>query len=140
MSKEEPIDSDIPKKRKLNAGFIFILFGFIMIAISYKPSIETVYCNAETLTPKPDVIMLGSSWCPYCYKARQYFTNKKVSYCEYNIEDDGEGQRLYSELNKAQNLPPGMPLGIPIIFIGERWLSGYDEHAIEKALSTLKPL
>ena len=80
--------------------------------------------------------MLGASWCPYCYKARKYFVDNKVSYCEYDIEDDSKGEQMYARINTN----PTMPLGIPILFIGSYTLSGFDEHSIKKLLSKDKTL
>lgn len=137
MTEENKTEKNTLKKRKLSAAFIFVAFGLVMIAMSYKPSIETVYCNTETLTPKPEVIMLGASWCPYCYQARRYFVEHGVNYCEYDIEDGGKGEQLYSKMNNTEY---GIILGIPILFIGEQQFSGYDEKKIEQALAKLKAL
>ncbi|MDH5388493.1 MAG: glutaredoxin family protein [Gammaproteobacteria bacterium] len=123
-----------PAKRRFNSLFIFGLFATVIFAISYKPSIETIYCNTETLSTKPDVVMLGAIWCPYCYKARKYFLNNEISYCEYNIEDNGEGEQMYADINTN----PLMPLGIPVLFIGDYTFSGFDQRRIEKALSEIK--
>ncbi|MCK4705514.1 MAG: hypothetical protein KAT90_08550 [Gammaproteobacteria bacterium] len=123
-----------PAKRRFNGLLIFGLFAVIIFTISYKPSIETVYCNTETLSTKPDVVMLGAIWCPYCYKARKYFVDNEVSYCEYDIEDNGKGEQMYADINTN----PTTPLGIPVIFIGDYTFSGFDQRRVEKALSETK--
>lgn len=128
-------ETKTPKQaRRGNGLLIFAIFAVILFAINYKPSVETIYCNAKTLSPKPEVIMLGATWCPYCYKARKYFIDNEVSYCEYDIEDDGKGKQIYTEMDKN----PMLPLGIPVLLIGDYKLSGFDQRSIEKALSINK--
>lgn len=122
------------KKKRANGWIIFALFFSAIIAISYKPSVEAIYCNAKTLATKPDVIMLATSWCPYCSQARKYFVNNEISYCEYNIEDNGEGARMYDQVNTN----PSMPIGIPVLFIGEYQFSGFDEHRIGQLITDSK--
>lgn len=126
--------------RRLSGPIIFALFALVIFGIAYKPAVETVYCNAETLSAKPDVVMLGAVWCPYCYKARKYFVDNAVSYCEYDIEDNGAGAQMYSAINSRASMPGMQPLGIPILFIGDYQFSGFDERRIAKALATLRPL
>ena len=134
MPEQEQTENIEKRKRRPNGLLIFTLLAAAVFAISYKPSVEAIYCNAETLSPKPDAIMLGTSWCPYCYKARRYFVNNEVSYCEYDIEDNDKGEQMYERINTN----PTMPLGIPVLFIGDYTFSGFDQHRIEKALSETK--
>ena len=125
--------------RRGNGLLVFALFAAMVFAVSYKPSVEAIYCNAETLSAKPDVIMLSTSWCPYCYKARRYFVNNEISYCEYNIEKDNKGRKMYDHANRYAS-QTGMPLGTPVLFIGDHQLSGFDEDRIEELLIKLKLL
>ena len=140
MAEQEQTDTaetETPKQaRRGNGLLVFALFAAMVFAASYRPSVEAVYCDAKNLSNKPEVIMLGASWCPYCYKARKYFVDNKVSYCEYDIEDDSKGEQMYARINTN----PTMPLGIPILFIGSYTLSGFDEHSIKKLLSKDKTL
>ena len=45
---------------------------------------------------------------------------------------------MYDEINRHTNTM-GMPLGIPILYIGEYQFSGFEESRIAEALATLKP-
>ncbi|MCW8831670.1 MAG: hypothetical protein OQK32_09155 [Gammaproteobacteria bacterium] len=125
--------------RQPNGLLIFALLAGFVFAISYRPSIETVYCNAETLSPRPDIIMLSTSWCPYCVQARRYFAHNKIRYCEYDIEKNIKGKKLYDHANRYAD-KTGMPLGTPVLFIGEHQLSGFDRNRIEELLIKLKLL
>ena len=126
----------IPKKTKrFSVIFLLTLAFTTAITISYKFYTDTVYCTDENLATEPVAIMFGASWCPYCFQARRYFVNNKVSYCEYDIEDSGKGEELYSRI-----INNGMAQGIPIIFIGDYRLSGFNERQIDKILSGTKSL
>ena len=133
----EPSGTDKPEKSRSSGLLIFAALMAIMFAISYRPSVKTIYCNAETLSSKPDVIMLSTSWCPYCYEARKYFSHNEISYCEYNIEENNKGREMYDHANRYAS-QTGMPLGTPILFIGDHQLSGFDEDRIEELLKKLK--
>lgn len=136
MTEQSQIEeTETPKKnRRPNGLLVFALILAAVFAISYRPSVEAVYCTTDALSTNPDVIMLGASWCPYCSQARRYFVNNNVNYCEYDIEDSGKGEQLYSRTKNQ-----GMPQGIPILFIGKYRFSGFDERSVEKILSELKP-
>lgn len=116
------------KPRRINGLVLFGLMLLVLVVLNYRPSVATVYCTKETLTPKPDVIMLGAWWCTYCYQARRYFHNNEISYCEYDVERSEEGKRLYEEVNGN---------AIPILLIGKHRLNGFDERSVENLLSRL---
>ena len=128
---KKPETKKTKQTRRGNNLLIFIAFTAILFAIYYKPSIDSVYCDKKILASQPEVIMLGTLWCPYCYKARKYFVKNNIHYCEYNVEDNAEGEQKYASINKN----PGMPIGIPVLLIGDYMLSGFDQKSIEKALS-----
>ncbi len=111
--------------RKRRGLYIIIALFFAVIILSRQQNVETVSCSAEVLAGKPDVIMLGAWWCSYCYKAKKYFQKNKIHYCEYDMENDPEGIRLYKQLGGG---------AIPIILIGQYRLSGFNEYQIETAL------
>ena len=140
ISATEPPEIKSRPRRRFSGLIVFGFFVAIAFAANYKPSIEITYCTTETLSPKPAVIMLGASWCPYCYKARKYFVENQISYCEYDIEDDDRGTQMYSQINNRSNIPGMQPLGIPILFIGDYQFSGFEERRIKKALATIQPL
>lgn len=117
-----------PKPRRLNGVWLFGLLVVGVYIMNYRPDIETIECNAELLASKPDVIMLGTWWCPYCADARQYFHENEIHYCEYDIEQTEEGKKMYEEIDGR---------GIPVLLIGKYKLSGFDQRSIDKALSLL---
>jgi glutaredoxin len=115
--------------RRINGLFVLVIVMAGLILINYRPPIAHVYCDENALAPRPDVVMLGTDWCPYCYEARRYFENNKVNYCEYDIEKSPVGEKLYNDLN-AQS--------IPILLIGPYRISGFDENRFEQLMSQLE--
>lgn len=118
------------RPRQIN---VWLFFGLIVLGfyiINYRPDIETVACNDEVIATEPDVIMLGTWWCPYCAEARQYFHENNVHYCEYDIERTEEGKQRYADVQGR---------GIPVLIFGNKYrYDGYDERIVERALALLQ--
>ena len=123
------------KTRRINRLYVFTAVLIIVFTIGYSFTVDTIYCTKDTLATKPDVVMLGSPWCPYCSQARRYFTHNKISYCEYNVGDSGEGEKLY-----AQTINHGTPQVIPILFIGDHQVTGFNKARVEQLLEEQKSL
>lgn len=70
------------------------------------------------------VIMLSASWCGYCRQARTFFNAHDIAFTEIDVErtDHADIKRLY-----RQN-------GVPVIFIGNEQVSGFDETRLRDLL------
>ena len=85
-----------PKRSVKGLVFMVVLVvGFIIVS-RHEP-VNTIDCTPEIIARKPDVIMLGAWWCSYCYKAKRYFQENKIDYCEYDMENTPIGKKLYVE-------------------------------------------
>jgi glutaredoxin len=117
-----------PKRKR---GGLFVIVAVItgLILFSRHEAVNTIDCSADIIASKPDVIMLGAWWCAYCYQAKRYFQQKGIHYCEYDMENTVEGRRLFEESGGG---------AVPVLFIGEYTLSGFNERQIEAALA-LRP-
>lgn len=73
-----------------------------------------------------EVILYGTSWCPYCRKARDFFTSRGIDFTDYDIEKDKEAAIRKKELD-----PRG---GVPFAIINGRSVRGFSESAYERAL------
>lgn len=107
--------------------FIILLFAALII-FSRHEAINTIKCTPEIIAKKPDVIMLGAWWCSYCYKAKEYFQQNNIQYCEYDMENTATGKRLYQKHGG----------GLPVLLIGKYQLNGFNERQLETALSLLE--
>lgn len=126
---EQDKNTSSTRPRRLNGVIILALIVIGLVFISYRPSIARIHCDDEILSSKPDVIMLGTRWCPYCHQARRYLTRNNISYCEYDIERSAEGEKLFNDVNGQ---------AIPVLLIDKYVISGFDEVMLERALSRVR--
>lgn len=117
--------------RKISGIYIFLVLILIMVVIKYMSAVDTVYCDTDAAPAKPDVVMLGTTWCPYCAQARKYFHANKVSYCEYDIENSAKGEKMYQDINGSV---------IPILMIDGKHYSGFDAVAFEQLMNNRQAL
>ena len=117
------------RPRRLNGIIILVLIVIGLAIVSYKPSIARVHCNDELLKTNPEVIMLGTWWCPYCYQARRYLTDNNISYCEYDIERSAKGEKLFNDVNGQV---------IPVLLIDKYTMNGFDEARLENLLHKIR--
>lgn len=75
---------------------------------------------------KARVLMYATSWCGACRAARAYFTRKRISYVEKDIEKDPAARQAMSRLN-----PRG---GVPTIVINGQVMVGFSPAAVQSAL------
>lgn len=124
-SEQQSNNTAKPRPRRLNGIVILVVIVIGLVIVSYKPSIARIHCNDEILKSKPEVIMLSTRWCPYCYQARRYLTDNNISYCEYDIESSAKGEKLFNDVNGQV---------IPVLLIDKYTMSGFDEARLEKLL------
>ena len=117
--------TDSQRPRRINGMLVLVLVVAGLIFASYKPSVARIHCNEEILNSKPEVIMLGAWWCPYCYQARRYLTDNNISYCEYDIERSAEGEKLFNDINGQ---------AIPVLLIDKYIINGFEETQLERVL------
>ena len=121
-------------------GFaIFAVIILLMIVQIPYMSIDRTYCDGEVPVPgrqiiqagpsnikdAPDVLMLGAAWCPACKDATRFFVKNNINYCEYDMEKNAIGAKLFQEVNGR---------GVPILFIGEHRIQGFNAATVTRAL------
>ena len=104
-----------------------LALGFIVVTkLTTHPHTLPVYCEQDLKPTAETVVMLGASWCGYCARTRDFLSARKIAYCEYDIEHSTAGAARYRAAGGH---------GIPIIFIKNAKLFGYDPDAIDAALA-----
>ncbi len=91
-----------------------------------KPNSAKPASAKQEATQANKVVIFTTSKCVYCKVAKKYFSNKNISYKEYNIEQSSEGKKKYSKLNAN---------GVPIIIVNGKQINGFNKQAINKALN-----
>ena len=122
----------------LRFAIFAVVILFIIVQTQYM-SVDRTYCEGEVPVPgqqvrpagslnikdAPDVLMLGAAWCPACKAATRFFVKNNINYCEYDMEKDAIGAKLYQEVNGK---------GVPILFIGEHRIQGFNAATVTRAL------
>ena len=72
-------------------------------------------------------IIYTTPTCGYCKAAKEFFTEHNVSYTEKNVATDPYARE---EMIKKSG-----QLGVPVIEIGDKVITGFDEAALRSALS-----
>lgn len=70
----------------------------------------------------PEVVMYSTAWCGYCYRARKLLERKGVAVQEVKIDEDPREREIMLARSGGRRT-------VPQIFIGERYVGGYDELA-----------
>lgn len=113
------------KKYLLTAAGV-LLVALLLLAFFVRP--PTAVQDQAPLTMLGDnakqsktVIMYATKGCPYCQKARRFFAAHAITYTEYDIENDEQALQRYLALGGR---------GVPLIFIDQRRLNGFDENIV----------
>ena len=118
---------------------IFAVVILLIIVQTQYMSVDRTYCEGDVPVPgqqvrqagplnikdAPDVLMLGAAWCPACKAATHFFVKNNINYCEYDMEKNAIGAKLFQEVNGR---------GVPILFIGEHRIQGFNAATVTRAL------
>lgn len=88
---------------------------------------------APTAPPEPKaaglqgerVRLYTTTWCGYCKKARAYLRSRNIPFDDIDVETTDRGRREYREIGGK---------GVPVIFVGERRMDGYDQGGLQDML------
>lgn len=73
-----------------------------------------------------DVVMYSASWCGICKKARNYFEAQSIDFNEYDVDNDPQGKREFSQLGGR---------GVPLILVGDQRMNGFSQKRFEDLYS-----
>jgi glutaredoxin len=102
-----------------------------MIALGGSPMARTTGATTTTATTAPratpakKVVIYTTSHCPYCIQAKRYFTEKKISFREVDIERSTSGKAEFKKLGGD---------GVPLIMVGDTKLQGFSAGKLDKLL------
>jgi len=75
------------------------------------------------------VELFGTSWCPWCKKAREYFRARGIEVVEYDTEKDEAAVKRKLGANGGKHIP------VPTVIIGGTVIQGYSPERYEVALA-----
>ena len=78
------------------------------------------------------VVIYSTRICPYCVRAKNFFTKKDIPYEDIMIDQNPEEIKIMMERSKRQSVPQ--------IFIGDFHVGGFDdliEHDMDGKLEDL---
>ncbi len=75
-----------------------------------------------------DIVVYATRTCPWCTRTRELLIASGALFREFLIDESGDAQRAFSALDGE---------AVPLIFVGERRIIGFDEPAIREALQWL---
>jgi glutaredoxin-like YruB-family protein len=72
------------------------------------------------------VVVYSTKSCPWCVKAKEYLDSLKVA---YEAVDVGVNREAATEIVQKTR-----QRGVPVVKVGERYIVGFDQGAIQTAL------
>ena len=72
-----------------------------------------------------EIVMYSNSTCPYCTKARELFAKEGVKFTEYQVDKSKAAAAEFQRRGGRY---------VPLLYIGEREISGFREQAIRDAI------
>ena len=93
---------------------------------------KTLKGKLHITTNMKKIIIYSTRICPYCVRAKNFFSKKNIEYTEIMIDRDPEQMRIMMEKSGRQSVPQ--------IFIGDYHVGGFDdliEHDMDGKLEGL---
>ena len=73
-----------------------------------------------------DVVIYSTPTCHFCQLAKEFFKENDVAYTEHDVATDTD--------KRQEMLQRSGQMGVPVIFIGEEMIVGFDEDKIKEEL------
>ena len=73
------------------------------------------------------VVIYSTPTCPYCKRAKDYFTQKGIAYTDYNVAEDREKAKEMIQKSKQ--------MGVPVIIVDGEVLVGFNQAKLDSLLS-----
>ena len=73
------------------------------------------------------VVIYSTPTCPYCKRAKEYFSQKGIAYTDINVAADREKAK--------EMIQKSGQMGVPVITIDGEVVKGFDQARLESLLS-----
>ena len=78
------------------------------------------------MAKQPQVTIYSTPTCHFCHAAKDFFTEHKVQFSDYNVATDLE--------KRKEMVQKSGQMGVPVITIDEKVIVGYDEEQLRETL------
>jgi glutaredoxin 3 len=72
------------------------------------------------------VVIYSTPTCHFCQMTKQFLADNKVEYTDYDVSTD--------EAKRNEMIEKSGQMGVPVVFIGDEMLVGFDENKLKSAL------
>ena len=72
------------------------------------------------------VTIYSTPTCHFCQMSKEYFKANDITYTEHDVASDVEQRTIMMERSGQR--------GVPVIYIGDEMIIGFDKKAIDSAL------
>jgi glutaredoxin-like YruB-family protein len=72
------------------------------------------------------VTIYSTPTCHFCHMAKEYFTANNIAFTDHDVAADAEQRNIMMEKSGQR--------GVPVIYIGDEMIIGFDKKAIDAAL------
>lgn len=117
----------------LASCFAVGLFGAPLIRTAYakvfpEPAYSTGDFKSLYASAGHPVVLFSTSTCPYCKKAREMLNKRGIMYTDYVTDKSKDAEAKFNHFNGK---------AVPLIFIGNRKILGFNKAVIESAIDQL---
>ena len=75
---------------------------------------------------QPTVTIYSTPSCHFCHQAKDYFTENKIAFTDYDVAADMAKRKEMLDITKQ--------MGVPVIIIGDSVIVGYNKPKIDELL------
>jgi len=75
----------------------------------------------------PQVTIYSTPTCHFCHAAKDFFTENKIAFTDYNVGSD--------LAKRKEMIEKSGQMGVPVIAIGGQFVVGFDEPKLRQLLS-----
>jgi glutaredoxin-like YruB-family protein len=79
------------------------------------------------MATKQQVTIYSTPTCHFCHAAKDFFTENKVSFTDYNVATDLE--------KRKEMISKSGQMGVPVIYVGNELTIGFDEPRLRELLA-----
>lgn len=73
-----------------------------------------------------NVTIYSTPSCHFCHMAKDFFKEKNIAFTDYNVAED--------TTKRAEMIEKSGQMGVPVIFVGEEMVIGFNKPVIVKLL------